>query len=128
LNYGWRGQKIVKNEFNLCCKGGDHRIYENSIFPVYVPEKIKIITPRSFIEIFISFFTTNSGPVLALCKQILMLQYLTPGRKRLRCTYQRFNYFNACVIWRIKQTNVKESYLIVSTQVLFLRLSTIYRI
>jgi len=38
-------EKIVKNEFNLCCKGGDPRIYENSIFPAYVPEKNKIITP-----------------------------------------------------------------------------------
>ena len=35
------GKKIVKNEFNLCCKGGDPRIYENSIFLAYVPEKIK---------------------------------------------------------------------------------------
>ena len=34
-------KKIVKNEFNLCCEGGDPKIYENSIFPVYVPEKIK---------------------------------------------------------------------------------------
>ena len=34
-------KKIVKNEFNLCCKEGDTRIYENSIFPAYVPEKIK---------------------------------------------------------------------------------------
>ena len=39
------GKKIVKNKFNLCCKGGDHRINENSIFPAYVPEKNKIITP-----------------------------------------------------------------------------------
>jgi len=35
--------EIVKNEFNLCCKGDDPRIYENSIFPAY--EKNKIITP-----------------------------------------------------------------------------------
>ncbi len=26
-------KKIVRNEFNLCCKGGDPRIYDNSIFP-----------------------------------------------------------------------------------------------
>jgi hypothetical protein len=38
-------KKIVKNEFNLCCKEGDPRIYENSIFPAYVPEKNKITTP-----------------------------------------------------------------------------------
>ena len=38
-------KKIVLNEFNLCCKGGYPRIYENSIFPAYVPEKNKIITP-----------------------------------------------------------------------------------
>jgi hypothetical protein len=38
-------KKIVKNEFNLCCKGGDPRIYESSIFPAYAPEKNKIITP-----------------------------------------------------------------------------------
>ena len=38
-------QKIDKNEFYLCCKRGDPRIYENSIFPAYVPEKNKIITP-----------------------------------------------------------------------------------
>ena len=37
-------KKIVKNEFNLFCKGGDPRINENSIFPANVPEK-KIITP-----------------------------------------------------------------------------------
>jgi hypothetical protein len=35
-----RGQKNVKNEMDLCCKGGNPRIYENSIFPVYVPEKM----------------------------------------------------------------------------------------
>jgi hypothetical protein len=34
-------KKIVKNEFNLCCKGVDPRIYENSIFSVYVPKKKK---------------------------------------------------------------------------------------
>jgi len=39
-------KKIVKNELNLCCKGGDPRIYENSIFPAYIPEKNKIKTPR----------------------------------------------------------------------------------
>ena len=38
-------KKIVKSEFNLCCKGVDPRIYENSIFPACVPEKNKIITP-----------------------------------------------------------------------------------
>jgi hypothetical protein len=37
-------KKIVENEFYLCCKGGDPRIYANSIFPAYVPEKNKIIT------------------------------------------------------------------------------------
>jgi hypothetical protein len=36
-------QKIVENEFNLSCKGADPRIYENSIFPAYVPEKNKKI-------------------------------------------------------------------------------------
>ena len=36
-------KKIVKNEFNLCYKGGDP--YENPIFPAYVPEKNKITTP-----------------------------------------------------------------------------------
>jgi len=36
-----RQKKIVRNEFNL----GDPMIYENSIFPEYVPEKNKIITP-----------------------------------------------------------------------------------
>ena len=41
-------KKIVKNEFNLCCKRGDPMIYENSIFPAYVPEKNKIITPWSY--------------------------------------------------------------------------------
>ena len=40
-----RQKKIVRIEFNLCCKGGDPMIYENSIFPAYVPEKNKIITP-----------------------------------------------------------------------------------
>ena len=39
--------KIVKNEYNLCCKGADPWIYENSIFQAYVPEKNKIITPCS---------------------------------------------------------------------------------
>jgi hypothetical protein len=34
-------KKIVRNKFNLCCKGDDPRFYENSIFPAYVPEKIK---------------------------------------------------------------------------------------
>ena len=34
-------KKSVKNEFNLYCKGGDPRIYENSIFPAYLPEKNK---------------------------------------------------------------------------------------
>ena len=38
---------IVKNEFNLSCKGDDPMIYENLIFPEYVPEKNKIITPWS---------------------------------------------------------------------------------
>jgi hypothetical protein len=42
---GGGSKKIVKNEFNLCCKRGDPMIYENSIFPAYVPEKNKIITP-----------------------------------------------------------------------------------
>ncbi len=32
-------KKIVKNEFNLCCKGVDPRINENSIYSVYVPKK-----------------------------------------------------------------------------------------
>ena len=32
-------KKIVENEFNLCCKRGHPMIYENSIFPAYVPEK-----------------------------------------------------------------------------------------
>jgi hypothetical protein len=32
-------KKIVTNEFNLCCKGNDPRINDNSIFPAYVPEK-----------------------------------------------------------------------------------------
>ncbi len=41
----WGVTKIFKNEFNLCCKGADPRIYENSIFTAYVPEKNKIITP-----------------------------------------------------------------------------------
>jgi len=46
LNYGGGGStKIVLNEFNFCCKGDDPRIYENSIFPAYVPQKNKIITP-----------------------------------------------------------------------------------
>jgi len=39
------GKKIVKNEFSLCCEGGDPRIYKNSIFPAYVPKKNKLITP-----------------------------------------------------------------------------------
>jgi hypothetical protein len=38
-------KKIARNEFNLCCKGSDPGIYKNSIFPAYVPEKNKIITP-----------------------------------------------------------------------------------
>ena len=38
-------KKIVQNEFSLCWKGGDPRIYENSIFPAYIAEKNKIITP-----------------------------------------------------------------------------------
>jgi hypothetical protein len=42
-------KKIVKNEFDLCCKGGDPRIYENSIFSAYVPEKNKIITQWTYI-------------------------------------------------------------------------------
>jgi hypothetical protein len=29
-------KNIVRNEFNLCCMGGDPRIDENSIFPAYV--------------------------------------------------------------------------------------------
>jgi hypothetical protein len=41
---GGGAQKIVRTKFNLCCKGGDPKIYENSIFPAYVPEKNKIIT------------------------------------------------------------------------------------
>jgi hypothetical protein len=32
-------KKVFENEFNLCCKGCDPRIYENSIFLAYVPEK-----------------------------------------------------------------------------------------
>ena len=43
--------KIVKNELNLCCKGGDPRNYGNSVFPAYVPEKNKIITPCRNISI-----------------------------------------------------------------------------
>ena len=39
------------NEFNLCGKGGDPRIYANSIFPAYVPEKNKIIIPWFKIKI-----------------------------------------------------------------------------
>jgi len=39
------GKKNVKKEFNLCCKGDDPRVYENSIFSAFVPEKNKIITP-----------------------------------------------------------------------------------
>jgi len=38
-------KKIVRTKFNLCCKGGDPKIYKNSIFPAYVTEKNKIITP-----------------------------------------------------------------------------------
>ena len=34
-------KKIVRNEFNLCCKGGDPKIYDNSIFPAYVLKKIE---------------------------------------------------------------------------------------
>jgi len=37
----YKNKKIVKNEFNLCCKGVDPRIYDNSIFPAYVPKKKK---------------------------------------------------------------------------------------
>ncbi len=44
-NGGGGSKKIVKNKFNMCCKGGNPRIYENLIFPAYVPEKNKIITP-----------------------------------------------------------------------------------
>jgi len=37
------GQKrLLKTNFNLCCKGDYPRIHENSIFPAYVPEKNKI--------------------------------------------------------------------------------------
>ena len=35
----------LKTNFDLCCKGDDSRIYEDSIFPAYVSEKNKIITP-----------------------------------------------------------------------------------
>jgi len=56
---------IVENN----CKGGDPKIYENSIFPAYVPEKNKIITPcvnfkiikfhlLSFQNIFKEFFSS----------------------------------------------------------------------
>ena len=40
------GVKIIfRNEFNLCCNGSYPRVYENLIFPAYVPEKNKIIAP-----------------------------------------------------------------------------------
>jgi len=45
LNYGKGVKKIVKSEFNLCCKRNGPRIYDNPIFPAYVPEKNKILTP-----------------------------------------------------------------------------------
>ena len=50
-------KKIVKNEFNLCCKRGDPMIYENSIFPAYVLEKNKIITPCGMVfKLLVHFF------------------------------------------------------------------------
>jgi len=38
-------KKIVEKKLNLYCIGGEARIYENSIFPAYVPEKNKKRTP-----------------------------------------------------------------------------------
>jgi len=38
-------KKIVEKNFSLYCIGGEIRIYENSIFPAYVPEKNKKRTP-----------------------------------------------------------------------------------
>jgi len=42
-------KKNFKNEINLCCKECDLKIYENSIFSAYVPEKNKIITQWTYI-------------------------------------------------------------------------------
>jgi hypothetical protein len=42
-----KSKKIVENKFNLFSKGGDPRIYENSIFPAYITEKNKIIIKES---------------------------------------------------------------------------------
>jgi len=38
-------KKIVENKFNSSWVWGDPRIFENPIFPAYVPEKNIIITP-----------------------------------------------------------------------------------
>jgi hypothetical protein len=46
LNYGGVVQKkLLKTSLICVVRGDDPRIYENSIFPAYVPEKNKIITP-----------------------------------------------------------------------------------
>ena len=39
-------KKFVEKKFNLYCIGGEPRIYENSIFPAYVPEKKTKKEPR----------------------------------------------------------------------------------
>ncbi len=69
-------KKIVENEFYLCCKGGDPRIYENSIFQAYVPEKNKIITPWYKI-LNVNQINENSYFVFLLCSKSLVFIIVT---------------------------------------------------
>jgi hypothetical protein len=50
-------KKILKTNLICVVRGGYPRIYENSIFPAYVPEKNKIITP--WIYFVISIWISN---------------------------------------------------------------------
>ena len=65
-------KKTVENKFNLSWMWGDSRIFENSIFPAYVPEKNKIITPWiSFILLRLGCLIKNRpNNVLRQLKQI----------------------------------------------------------
>jgi hypothetical protein len=48
----WGGQKkLLKTNLICVVVGGDPMINENSIFPSYVPEKNKIITPCVSIQL-----------------------------------------------------------------------------
>ena len=69
---GWRGQNKLLKTILIRVQGKDPRIFENSIFPAYVPEKNKIITPWiSFILLRLGCLIKNRpNNVLRQLKQI----------------------------------------------------------